>query len=211
MNPQGTINECDPKSEYINSTTPGTPGQDQNLITYNTIQNMLSHQFQMKYFDFVENTPTEIQNEILTDMRTIVDGIFYEETSYRHKYYNNVSQGKYDYSTKQYVSWLSTDIDQIPAQFDNGTVYFPSYFPSIGMSNEDFLDQLQKNSIVTWHWTQATSKYIDINTFEFNNINGLYSGDLNAYPNVVPTSTAFLSACCATRAANSVIEKLHNK
>ena len=210
MNTQGTMNKCDPKSSYNNPTTPGTPGKDQNLITYNTVKNMLSHQFKMKYFDFVSDTPEDIKNEVLNDMRKILDGIFYGNTSYRHKYYNNVSLGKYDYSTSQYVQWSSADIDNIPAQFNNGALYFPIYFPHVGMSNDAFLDQLQKNSIVTWHWTQATSKYIDINTFKFNTIDGLYSGDLNAFPNVVPTSTSFLSACCATRAANSVISSLTN-
>lgn len=198
------------KSKYINSTTPGTPGEDPNFITYNTVKNMLSHQFQMKYFDFVENTPNEIKNEILDNMRKIIDNIFYGETSHRHNFFNNVSYEKYNYFSLAYDSWTSTNIDQIPAQFDNGTAYFPVYFPLVGMSNEDFLDQLQKNSIVTWHWTSAT-KYIDINTFKFKNIDGLYSGDSNAYPNVVPTSTTFLTACCATRAANSVIEKLQNE
>ena len=94
---------------------------------------------------------------------------------------------------------------------------FPATIGSTGipltqtMNNEDFHEAIYKCGNYTWHVTDITSNYIDKNTLEFIDINGLYSGDSNAYPNVVPTSTAFLSGCCAARAANSVIAKLHNE
>ena len=78
------------------------------------------------------------------------------------------------------------------------------------MNNDDFYNAIYACGNYTWHVTDITSKYIDPNTLEFNDIDGLYSGDQSAWPGAFPSSTAIASSCCAIRAANSVISSLTN-
>ena len=205
-NTEGTVLKCNPKSKFINNPLGGS-GKDSNYITYDNLQNTLKYDISVKYFDFKEGTPQDKKDDMINDMRRIIDKIFYEKNNLRENLFKQLSLGKWDLTAgtlNNLRGWTEQDFASNPPTFEDQTQYTKT------MKNEEFLTIARRNSFPTWHWTQGTSDYIDVNTFEFNDIKGLYSGDQLAFPNPYATSTTLLSSSCAVRASNSVVSKLVN-
>ena len=196
INNEKTMHEVSNVENPLSQTAP--------IAKYSLINGMLKYNITYEYLKFKKNVSTEQKDKYLTDYKEFIIKLNFGENSLRYNLYKNMSLG-YNIDGVGLLP-ITQVFDNIPATI--GSTNIPL---TTTMNNEDFYDAIYKSGNYTWHVTDITSKYIDSNTLEFNDIDGLFSGDQSAWPFVAPSSTGVISSVCAIRAANSVITKLHNE
>lgn len=197
INNEKTMHEVSNVENPFSATAP--------IVKYSFINGMLKYNITYEYLKFNKTVSTEERDKYLTDYKNFMIKLNFGEDSLRYNLYKNMSLG-----------YNIDGVGLIPITSEMVDNNFPATIGSTGipltqtMNNETFYNAIYKCGNYTWHGTDITSNYIDKYTLEFNDIEGLYSGDQSAWPVVSPSSTGVISAVCAIRAAKSVISHLSN-